>query len=68
MSTDYEVCVILEGGGMLFAEKKLDMASAQKWAIEYSSNPGVNRVIITETERRVLFGYKDGEMERPHGI
>ena len=68
MSTEYEICVILEGGGMLFAEKKLDMVSAKRWAIEYSENPGVNRVIITETIKTVLFGYKDGEMERPHGI
>lgn len=68
MSTEYEICVILKGGAKLDAEPKPDMASAQKLAIEFSSQSGVDRVIITEIERRVMFGYKDGEMERPHGI
>ncbi len=69
MNTEYGICVILKNGYKLNAEPKPDMAAAQKWAIEYSNQTGVNRVIITETISTVLLGYKDGEMERPqrHG-
>jgi len=63
--TEYEICVILEGGYMLNAEPKYDMPSAQKWAAVFSTQPGVKRVIITQTETRVLYGYKDGAIEPP---
>ena len=66
-SSEYGISVILKDGAMLQAPSTPDINNAKLWARKYSANVGVARVIITQTETRVVLGYKDGKIERPNG-
>ncbi len=66
-TSEYSITVILSEDQLLSAPSTPDINSAKLWARKYSANVGVARVIISQTETRVVLGYKDGKIERPFG-
>lgn len=60
--TRYEIAIVLKGGHLLAAEDKVTLDDARRWASDYSKQPGIDYVVITQVSRMTLVSYQNGEV------